>query len=96
MYLFHVCFTGLHFVSCETILAPRLTFAFMQIQLSCKPHANTAVMQTACKYNAASGSSHYMSGNFHRTISIEQHVLKHVYWVRHCLALSANIFQQNC
>ena len=24
-----------------------------------------AVMQTACKYNAASGSSHHMSGNFH-------------------------------
>ena len=29
MYLFHVCFTGLHFVSWETILAPRLTFAFL-------------------------------------------------------------------
>ena len=29
MYLFHVCFTGLHFVSWETILALRLTFAFL-------------------------------------------------------------------
>ena len=48
MYLFHVCFTGLHFVSWETILALRLTFAFLFGGTCLKKNLHNTAVGFAC------------------------------------------------